>query len=395
MLDLIIIGAGPAGLSACLYASRAGLDVLIFDSAAPGGKLNVTAQIENYPGLKPTPGPEIAFTMYESALSFGAKMEYGEVLDIKDYGDYKEVITAKQTYQTKYVLIATGTKERQMNLEKENELVGRGISYCAVCDGPFFKNQEVAVIGGGNVSMDAVRTAKRLGAKKVSIVYRRRTADMTALPAEIEGAVAEGIEVLTLKAPSRIETNENGHVSGIYVTPQMISKIKDGRASVCPTGEEDFLIPCQTLIVAIGQDIESEHFAEAGVPVSRGKIMTERYGGFDNIPGVFAGGDCASGPASVIKAIAAAKVVAANIDEYLGFHHIISCDVEIPEPRLSDREPCGRVEITEREACSRVCDFEGVENCMTEAEAKQESYRCLRCDHFGYGIFKGGRKEKW
>ena len=173
---------------------------------------------------------------------------------------------------------------------------------------------------------------------------------MTALPAEIEGAVAEGIEVLTLKAPSRIETDENGHVSGIYVTPQMISKIKDGRASVCPTGEEDFLIPCQTLIVAIGQDIESEHFAEAGVPVSRGKIMTERYGGFD---------------------------------------------VEIPEPRLSDREPCGRVEITEREACSRVCDFEGVENCMTEAEAKQESHRCLRCDHFGYGIFKGGRKEKW
>ena len=89
MLDLIIIGAGPAGLSACLYASRAGLDVLIFDSAAPGGKLNVTAQIENYPGLKATPGPEIAFTMYESALSFGAKMEYGEVLDIKDYGDNK------------------------------------------------------------------------------------------------------------------------------------------------------------------------------------------------------------------------------------------------------------------------------------------------------------------
>ena len=150
MLDLIIIGAGPAGMSACLYASRAGLDVLILDGSAPGGKLNVTAQIENYPGLKPTPGPEIAFTMYESAMSFGAKMAYEEALDIKDHGDYKEVITAKQTYQAKYVLIATGTKERQMNLEKENELVGRGISYCAVCDGPFFKEQDVAVIGGGN-----------------------------------------------------------------------------------------------------------------------------------------------------------------------------------------------------------------------------------------------------
>ena len=123
MLDLIIIGAGPAGMSACLYASRAGLDVLILDGSAPGGKLNVTAQIENYPGLKPTPGPEIAFTMYESAMNFGAKMAYEEALDIKDHGDYKEVITAKQTYQAKYVLIATGTKERQMNLEKKTNLL--------------------------------------------------------------------------------------------------------------------------------------------------------------------------------------------------------------------------------------------------------------------------------
>ena len=123
MLDLIIVGAGPAGLSACLYASRAGLDVLILDMAAPGGKLNVTAQIENYPGVKPSPGPEIAYQMYESALSFGAKMDYQEVVEIKDCGDFKEVVTAKQTYQTKYVLIATGTKERQMHLPKENELV--------------------------------------------------------------------------------------------------------------------------------------------------------------------------------------------------------------------------------------------------------------------------------
>lgn len=154
MLDLIIVGAGPAGLSACLYASRAGLDVLVLDMAAPGGKLNVTAQIENYPGVKPSPGPEIAYQMYESALSFGAKMDYQEVVEIKDCGDFKEVVTAKQTYQTKYVLIATGTKERQMHLPKENELVGRGISYCAVCDGPFFKGEDVAVIGGGNSALE-------------------------------------------------------------------------------------------------------------------------------------------------------------------------------------------------------------------------------------------------
>ena len=218
---------------------------------------------------------------------------------------------------------------------------------------------------------------------------------MTALPAEIEGAIAEGVEIRTLRAPSRIETDENGHIRGIYVTPQMISEVKGGRASVKASGLPDEFVPCTTLIVAIGQNIETEHFEKAGLPVERGKIMAEKFGGFSNLPGVFAGGDCATGPATVIRAIAAAKVVAANIDEYLGFHHEITCDVEIPEPNLDDRVPCGRVELPEREACERIHDFDGVENCMTCQEAKQEANRCLRCDHFGFGIFKGGREKVW
>ena len=218
---------------------------------------------------------------------------------------------------------------------------------------------------------------------------------MTALPSEIEGAVAEGIEMQTLKAPASLDVDENNHVKGIYVTPQMISAIKDGRASIKPTGEDDVYIPCDVLVVAIGQNIETKHFEDAGIPVNRGKIVTMSNGAIENMPGVFAGGDCASGPASVIKAIAAAKVVAANIDEYLGYRHEISCDVEIPEARLDDRTPCGRVNLTEREACERVHDWEGCENCMTEKEAKQEASRCLRCDHFGYGIFKGGREKLW
>ena len=385
--NIAVVGGGPGGLSAAYFLQLMGHQVTVYEMLPKlGGMLRYG--IPNYRLPKERLDDDI-----QAILDTGVKVDCGKAIG-KDYS----IVDLKEKYDAVLITIGAST-DKKLGIEGEQaEGVISAVSFLRDVgkdNAPDLTGQEVAVIGGGNVSMDAVRTAKRLGAKKVSIVYRRRTADMTALPAEIEGAVAEGIEVLTLKAPSRIETDENGHVSGIYVTPQMISKIKGGRASVCPTGEEDFLIPCQTLIVAIGQDIESEHFAEAGVPVSRGKIMTERYGGFDNIPGVFAGGDCASGPASVIKAIAAAKVVAANIDEYLGFHHIISCDVEIPEPRLSDREPCGRVELTEREACSRVCDFEGVENCMTEAEAKQESHRCLRCDHFGYGIFKGGRKEKW
>ena len=206
---------------------------------------------------------------------------------------------------------------------------------------------------------------------------------------------AEGIELQTLKAPSSIDVDENHHVKGIYVTPQMVSSIRDGRASIKPTGEEDIYIPCDVLIVAIGQNIETHHFEQAGIPVERGKIVTKSTGAFENLPGVFAGGDCVTGPATVIRAIAAGKVAAANIDEYLGYHHEISCDVEIPEAHLDDRTPCGRVNLTEREACERVCDFEAVENCMTEKEAKQEAGRCLRCDHFGYGIFKGGRETLW
>ena len=260
---------------------------------------------------------------------------------------------------------------------------------------PDFTGKNVIVVGGGNVAMDATRSAIRLGAKNVSVMYRRRKADMTALMDEIEAAIAEGAEILELHAPQAIETNKKGHVTAMVADPKIIGLITGGRPSPANSGREPIHIPCDIVIVAIGQDIEYQHFEEAGVPVQRGKILTEKYGGFDNIPGVFAGGDCASGPASVIKAIAAAKVVAANIDEYLGYHHIISCDVEIPEARLDDRPPCGRVNMTEREACERVCDFNGVENCMSEAEAKQEASRCLRCDHFGYGIFKGGRETLW
>lgn len=199
------------------------------------------------------------------------------------------------------------------------------------------KGKEVCVIGGGNVSMDAVRTALR---------------------DEIDGAIAEGVEVQVLKAPVKICKDADGRVTGLEVQPQMISSIKNGRASVKATGEENFTIPCQTVIVAIGQDIAYQHFADAGVPVNRGVIQTQRYGGFDLLPGVFAGGDCATGPATVVRAIGAAKVLAANIDEYLGYHHSISSEVEVPQPNIADRNPCGRVNMTEREACERICDFE-------------------------------------
>ncbi len=382
-----IIGGGPGGLSAAYYLQLMGHQTTVFEMLPKlGGMLRYG--IPNYRLPKERLDDDI-----NAILETGVKVEFG-----KRIGTDITIQELRKQYDAVLVTIGAST-DKKLGIEGESAEgvisavrflrdVGKNLN-------PDLTGQEVAVIGGGNVSMDAVRTARRLGAKKVSILYRRRVADMTALPGEIEGAVAEGIELKTLMAPARIDVDEHNHVRGVYVTPQMISKIKDGRASVRAAGEADVFVPCQTLIVAIGQDIEFQHFEEAGLPVNRGKIQTERYGGFNNMPGVFAGGDCASGPASVIKAIAAAKVVAANIDEYLGFRHTIGCDVVLPEPDLRDRIPCGRVNMTEREACERVCDFEGVENCMTEAEARQEASRCLGCDHFGYGIFKGGRENRW
>lgn len=382
-----IVGGGPGGLSTAYYLQLMGHQVVVYEMLPKlGGMLRYG--IPNYRLPKDRLDDDI-----NAILETGVQVKYGLRIGIDITID-----ELREQYDAVLITIGAST-DKKLGIEGE-DATGvisavqflRDVGKDNAID---LAGQEVCVIGGGNVSMDAVRTAVRLGAKKVSIVYRRRVADMTALKDEIEGAIAEGVEVQTLKAPVKIETDENNQVKGLWVQPQMISKIRDGRAGVKATGEEDIMIPCQTVIVAVGQDIEYQHFAEAGVPVNRGVLQTGRHGGFDLLPGVFAGGDCATGPSTVVRAIGAAKVLAANIDEYLGFHHVISSEVEVPKPNMEDRDPCGRVNITEREACQRICDFEGVELPMTEAECRQEASRCLRCDHFGYGILKGGRETIW
>lgn len=273
MLDLIIVGAGPAGLSACLYASRAGLGVLILDMAAPGGKLNVTAQIENYPGVKPSPGPEIAYQMYESALSFGAKMDYQEVLEIKDCGDFKEVVTVKETYQTKYVLIATGTKERQMHLPKENELVGRGISYCAVCDGPFFKGEDVAVIGGGNSALEEAMYLSSI-CQHVHLIVRR---DVFRADKIIQDRLKEHNNIIVhfKKKPFEI-LEENQKVKGLVLIDS-------------ETGEKEELL-VRGIFPFIGLDPMSQCVEKLGLINTQGYIDANENME-TKVPGIFVAGD--------------------------------------------------------------------------------------------------------
>ena len=256
------------------------------------------------------------------------------------------------------------------------------------------RGKRVCVIGGGNVAMDACRTSLRLGAKSVQCVYRRREKDMTALPAEIAGAAAEGVEMVTLMAPVRINADENGCVTGLVVQPQLPGDYSRGRPMPRNADAPEVELPCDLVIAAIGQAIDFGNFVKAGVPERMGKFQTERSGEVSGHGGVYAGGDCASGPATVIMAIQAGKIAAANLDEYFGYHSDVSQNISIPYVGYKFKDACGRCNMRDRAAAERVKDFELIETGLSLEEVRQECSRCLRCDHYGYGAFRGGR-TKW
>jgi len=171
MKDIIIIGGGPAGLVAALYAGRAQLDALMIEKQFQGGQMVTTNEVENYPGFVDITGSDLANIMYEHAKKFGGTMEYKEVLEIQVDGDIKKVITDTETYETKVVILSMGAKPRKLGLDRENELGGRGISYCATCDGGFFRNKIVAVVGGGDTAVEDALHLSRI-AEKVYLISR-------------------------------------------------------------------------------------------------------------------------------------------------------------------------------------------------------------------------------
>ena len=174
MKDIIIIGGGPAGLVAALYAGRAQLDALMIEKQFQGGQMVTTNEVENYQGFVDITGSDLANIMYEHAKKFGGTMEYKEVLDIQIDGDIKKVITDTETYETKVVILSMGAKPRKLGLEREDVLGGRGISYCATCDGGFFRNKIVAVVGGGDTAVEDALHLSRI-AEKVYLISRSNT----------------------------------------------------------------------------------------------------------------------------------------------------------------------------------------------------------------------------
>lgn len=152
--DLLIIGSGPAGMTAAIYAKRANLNVMMFEKGAPGGQIVDTAEVENYPGFTKVKGYELATSMFEHVLALGVHVTFEEVLSIKDLGKTKEVVTSNGTFQTKTILITTGVVPRKLGVEGEDKFAYQGISWCAICDGPLYKDKKVAVIGGGNSAVE-------------------------------------------------------------------------------------------------------------------------------------------------------------------------------------------------------------------------------------------------
>ena len=383
-----IIGGGPSGLSCAYYLALMGHGVTVYEEREQlGGMLRYGIPSYRFPREK-------LDAEIESILSLGIEVHTGVTVGRDIWLEKLE-----QEYDCIYIAIgAHQDKKTGIPGENSKNVISAVEMLRAIGDNemPDFTGKQVVVIGGGNVAMDDTRSSIRLGADKVTCVYRRRQADMTALPDEITGALAEGAELMTLAAPVRIEADEDGAAKALWVQPQIIGEVdKAGRPRPGKAALEEVRIPADVIVVAIGQGVEIQGFDQAGVPIQRGAFVAGLSGQVRDMDSVFAGGDCVTGPATAIRAIAAGKVAAANIDEHLGFRHEITVDVEIPSPKLNNSPPHGRIDTTEREACERKHDFEDIECGLTQEGACAEAGRCLRCDHFGYGIFRGGRNEKW
>ena len=170
--DVVIIGAGPAGMTAAVYTSRGSLSTLMIERGIPGGQMANTEEVENYPGFGHILGPELSTKMFEHAKKFGAEYAYGDVTEIIDGEEYKTIISGKKQYKTRAIILSTGAEYKKMGIPGESELGGRGVSYCAVCDGAFFKNKNLIVVGGGDSAVEEGVYLTRF-ANKVTIVHRR------------------------------------------------------------------------------------------------------------------------------------------------------------------------------------------------------------------------------
>ena len=271
MFDVIIVGAGPAGMTAAIYARRASKSVLVLEAKSYGGQIINTPDIENYPVEAHISGFDFATKLYEQAKGLGAEFKFEKVVGLRDENGVKRVVTTKNEYEAKTVILATGSENRKLGVEGEDALVGRGISYCATCDGAFFRKKTVAVVGGGNTALEDALYLADL-AEKVYLIHRRDT---------FRG---EDATVKKLAARENVEFVYNSTVTALHAEKRLNAidvTNKDGSVRT---------IEVKGLFVAVGRIPENQNFASlveldpAGYAVAGEDCRTKT-------PGVFVAGD--------------------------------------------------------------------------------------------------------
>ena len=271
MYDIIVIGAGPAGLTSAIYARRANKKVLVFEAKNYGGQIINTLDIENYPVEEHISGFDFATRLYNQAKNLGAEIIFEKVVDINDLGEEKEIITTKNTYKTKTIIIATGSENRKLGLPNEDDLVGKGISYCATCDGAFYKGKTVAVVGGGNTALEDALYLTDL-VEKVYLIHRRD---------EFRG---EESTVNLLKEKNNIEFIYNSNVTKLNASKRLDTiEITNNNGDVK-------ILNIDGLFIAVGRTPENQNFAKL-INLDKTGYVIANENCHTNIPGIFVAGD--------------------------------------------------------------------------------------------------------
>ncbi len=299
--DVIIIGAGPAGMTAAVYTTRAELKTLMIEKGVPGGKMVLTPSVENWPGYEIISGPELSEKMFAHSTAFGAEHIMAEVSEIRDLGAWKEVVCDDKTYRSKAVIIASGTVERKLGIPGEKEYYGLGLSYCAVCDGAFFRNRKVVILGGGNTAFEDALYMTRF-ASEVKVVTRR---DVSRADKTTQSELLANPKIEWIKNYKPVEiVGEDGMVKSV----QLVSS-KDEN--------ETMEIECDGVFPLIGLDANTSFLKFDGMLNEEGFIKANADMS-TNIPGIYAAGDVnAKALRQITTAASDGTIAAQNVAAYV------------------------------------------------------------------------------
>ena len=298
--DMIVIGGGPGGYTAALYAVRAGLDTLVFEKMSPGGQMALTEQLDNYPGFENgIEGYMLAMKMQAGAARFGVDTHYADVLSVDLNSDVKKLNTSEGEFFAKTVVVATGANPRKMGVKGEDELIGRGVHYCAACDGMFYKDKTVMVVGGGNTAAADALVLSRI-CKKVYLVHRRDSLKATRIYHE-PIMKAENVELIWNSSVDELKWNEK-------LESVVVKNLQDGSKRE---------IECDGIFVSIGRNPES-NLVKAQLELDEAGYIVADESTITKIPGVYAVGDVRQKALrQVVTAVADGAVAAHYAEEYL------------------------------------------------------------------------------